>query len=166
MSQLSTFDGLMFPHGSNDPAELSEARTIKTETDVPVFDKSGGRSVVTHRNTLLIDKIDYGRTLKELPFSHPRQLVEMLPALRQYAFLSTILRKTFGAASKPLPKRESARTKSKKDEFADFMSSMQAIDGGPFGVDVHLTTQPLLKLRVVFPFKRRTADVTFDIKLA
>ncbi|TVY51865.1 hypothetical protein LCER1_G006659 [Lachnellula cervina] len=163
MSQLSTFDGLMFPHGPNEPAEPSEARTIKTETVVPVFDKSGEKSTQTHRNTLLIDKIDYGRNLTDLPFSHPRQLVEMLPALRQYAFLSIVLQKTFGASSKS-PSKETSPTKSKKDEFADFMAQI-APPTKSFRMDVHLTTQPLLKLRIAFPFKRRVADVTFEIKL-
>jgi hypothetical protein len=165
MYQPSTFDGLMFPHGPNEQAEPSEARSIQTETIVPLFDKNGDKSTETHKNTLLIDKIDYGRSLMELPFSHPRQLVEMIPALRQYAFLSTVLRKTFGAGSKDKPKEEQFSVKSKRDEFADFMAQASAVRKGPFKVDVHLTTQPLLKLRVVFPFKRRTADVTFEIKL-
>jgi hypothetical protein len=164
MSQLSTFDGLMFPHGPNEPAEPSEARTIKSETIVPIFDKSGEKSTQTHRNTLLIDKIDYGRTLTELPFSHPRQLVEMLPALRQYAFLSTVLQKTFSAKLKSQSKESNPPTKS-KDEFADFMTQVSAPKKGFFKMDVHLTTQPLLKLRVAFQFKRRAADVVFEIKL-
>lgn len=165
MSQLSTFDGLMFPHVSNEPAEPAEARVIRTETTVPIFDKSGEKSEQTHSNTLMIDKIDYGRTLTDLPFSHPRQLVEMLPALRQYAFLSTVLQKTFGPGTKPQPKETSTPVKSKRDEFADFMAQ-KTVPNPKFGVDVHLTTQPLLKLRVVFPFKKRSGNVEFEIKLS
>ncbi|KAF4631302.1 hypothetical protein G7Y89_g6835 [Cudoniella acicularis] len=169
MYQTSTFDGLMFPHGPNEPVEPSEARTIETETKVPIFDSNGEKSMETHRNTLLIEKIDYGRTLTELPFSHPRQLIEMLPYLRQYAFLSTVLSKTFGAGTKPAPKEENKRPKkSKRDAFEDFMSQTSpptVFKEKPFKMDVTLTTQPILRLRVVFPFRKETADVTFDIKL-
>ncbi|KAH8687556.1 mediator of RNA polymerase II transcription subunit 1-domain-containing protein [Tricladium varicosporioides] len=172
-SQTNTFDGLMFPHGPNESVEPGEARTIETETEVPVFDSNGERTVHTHRNTLLIEKIDYGRTMTELPFSHPRQLVEMLPYLRQYAFLTTVLGKTFGGKAKHIQKVEVSPQKSKRDAFKDFMSQSSPLPKSPkdakttsksFKMDVTLTTQPL-RLRVVFPFKQETADVMFDIKL-
>ncbi|RDL39068.1 Uncharacterized protein BP5553_03408 [Venustampulla echinocandica] len=164
--QTTTFDGLMFPHSPNESIEPTEARTIETESTVPVFDSKGVKSTQTHRNTLLIEKIDYGRKLTDLPFSHPRQLVEMLPALRQYAFLSTVLGKTFGADSKLITKDPNINpTMSKKAAFADFMSQPPVRKHEAFKMDVTLTTQPLLRLRVVFPCRKETADVTFDIKL-
>ncbi|TVY68948.1 hypothetical protein LSUE1_G008752 [Lachnellula suecica] len=165
MYHPSTFDGLMFPHGLNEAAEPSETRTIRRETDVSVFDRNGEKTLKIHNTTLLIDKIDYGRTLTDLPFSHPRQLVEMLPALRQYAFLSTVLQKSFGAGSRPVSKPEGSPAKSKKDQFMDFMASTEDLEKRAFSMDVHLTTQPLLKLRLNFLFKKELIDVVFEIKL-
>jgi len=165
MYQTTTFDGLMFPRSQDDKVD-SESRIISREVAVPIFAKDGGKTTRTHQPKLWISKIDYGRSLTELPFSHPRQLVEMLPALRQYAFLSTILGKSFGAASRP-PMVDGKKTdqRSKKSEFAEFMSGTLIIEEGPLRYDVALVTQPVLKLEVAFPFGKRSALVHFEIKL-
>ncbi len=42
----------------------------------------------------------YGRTIDRIPFSHPRQLVALLPLLRQWALLGSMLRRTFASQSK------------------------------------------------------------------
>ena len=162
--QPGTFDGLMFPHGPEDKVDPGEGRTISREATVPIFSKDGEKSTQVHKNTLFIEKIDYGITLTELPFSHPRQLVEMLPALRQYAFLSTILSKSFSPPKTPPPKPETKlEKKNKNDEFASFMS--QTPTSTELKIDISFSIQPLPRLQVVFPFKNRTANVTFDIKL-
>jgi hypothetical protein len=165
MYQTTTFDELMFPHGPAEKVEPSDARSIEQEVDIPIFGENGERTTRIHKNNLFIEKIDYGRTLTELPFSHPRQLVEMLPALRQYTFLSTVLSNSFGAGAKPVKKEETdAPKKSKRDDFADFMAQASTAKK-TLEIDVSLITQPVPRLQVVFPFKRRTANVTFDIKL-
>jgi hypothetical protein len=162
--QQSTFDGLMFPHGPEDRVDAGEGRTVKRETTIPIFSKDGERTTQVHKNTLFIEKIDYGLTLTELPFSHPRQLVEMLPTLRQYAFLSTILSKSFSSSKPPPPKPEpKLENKNKKDEFDSFMSQPPSLTD--LQIDVSFAIQPLPRLQVVFPFKNRTANITFDIKL-
>ncbi|KAG0652994.1 hypothetical protein D0Z07_0254 [Hyphodiscus hymeniophilus] len=164
VTQPSTFDGLMFPYGPEDKIDPSEGRMIKREITVPIFSKDGERSNRVHRNTLFIEKVDYGMTLTELPFSHPRQLVEMLPALRQYAFLYTVLSKSFSSSRQSPPKAETKHeNKSKKDDFALFMS--QPPNSTDLRIDISFSIQPLPRLQVVFPFKNRTANVTFDIKL-
>ncbi|KAF2196141.1 hypothetical protein GQ43DRAFT_337057, partial [Delitschia confertaspora ATCC 74209] len=48
-----------------------------------------------HRCSLYIPKTEYARVIEKLPFQHPRQLVEMLPVLRQYAFATSLLENTF-----------------------------------------------------------------------
>ena len=166
MYQTSTFDGLMFPYGPEDKIEAGEGRTITEQCTVPIFGKDGEKSSQAHKNTLFIEKIDYGRTLTELPFSHPRQLVEMLPFLRQYAFLSILLSKSFGGPKSPLPEpKKKLEKKNKKDEFADFMKEASAPMEAPLNVDVSFSMQPVPRLQVVFPFKNRIANVVFDIKL-
>jgi hypothetical protein len=161
--QTSTFDGLLFPQGIDGRAEPGEARTIKQQTAVPIYRKEGEKSTRTHSNTLFIDKVDYGQTLSELPFSHPRQLVEMLPQLRQYAFLSTVLKNSFGA-QRAVPEEEKKSPRAtRKEKFADFMAQVPISDAAALTVDVSLVTQPP-SLKLVFPFKDRTANVKFDIK--
>jgi Mediator of RNA polymerase II transcription subunit 1 len=165
MYQTTTFDGLMFPRSPEDKID-SESRIISREVEVPVFTKDGGETTHTHLPKLWVAKVDYGRSLTELPFSHPRQLVEMLPALRQYAFLSTLLMKSFGANSKPPSVEEKTTTrKSKKAAFAEFMAHTLFSEDGPVRYDVALFTQPTLKLQVAFPFRGRDALVEFEIKL-
>jgi hypothetical protein len=154
----------MFPHSPGDKIEDTEGRTINQQTTVPVFGKDGEKSSRIHKNTLFIEKIDYGRTLTELPFSHPRQLVEMLPSLRQHAFLSILLSKSFSGSKTSLPEpKKKLEKKNKKDEFADFMK--QSPTEASLKIDVSFTVQPVPRLQVVFPFKNRTANVVFEIKL-
>ncbi|KAL5321674.1 hypothetical protein ACEPPN_009634 [Leptodophora sp. 'Broadleaf-Isolate-01'] len=158
----TTFDELMFPRRPEDDVH-NDGRRITRESTVSVYSKDGERSTVVHRSDLWIDKPDYGRKLTELPFSHPRQLVQMLPALRQYAFLSTLLNKSFGSSSHPPSKPpQKKEIQSKRSEFANFMSG---ISTNVKTMDVSLTTQPHLRLRVNFPFKKTTAEVTFEINL-
>jgi len=165
MFQTTTFDGLMIPVLPGEPTP-GETRTVHREVKVPIFTKDGDKILHVHQPVLLVEKIDYGRSLTELPFSHPRQLVEMLPALRQYAFLSTLLGKSFGAHSKPVPREnKQVNRKSKKAEFAAFMAKGAILEDGPMHYDVALQTQPTLQLRVGFQLRGRDAHVLFEIKL-
>ncbi|KAF2215564.1 hypothetical protein CERZMDRAFT_81730 [Cercospora zeae-maydis SCOH1-5] len=50
---------------------------------------------VLHEYVLDIPKGDLAYTLEEIPFSHPRQLVELLPTLRQWASTGKLLHNTF-----------------------------------------------------------------------
>lgn len=165
MYQTSTFDGIMFPVNPGDTVEPGEARTINKNVTVPIFDKDRKKATRNHVNTLMMEKIDYGRTLSELPFSHPRQLVAMLPALRQYAFLSTLLLRSFGNGEKSVTERVSPdKQKSNRDSFGTFMLQCTGGDSNDLIVDVSLTTQPHPRLVLVFPFKKRTANIIFEIK--
>jgi hypothetical protein len=160
--QTSTFDDLLFPKGPDDRAEPGEARMIKQQTVVPIFKEDGESSTRIHNNTLFIDKIDYGRALSELPFSHPRQLVGMLPRLRQYAFLSTILRNSFSAEQAVSEEEKESTRSTRKQKFADFMEHASVEGATALTIDVSLATQPP-SLKLVFPFKDRTANIKFDI---
>ena len=165
--QQSTFDGLLFRHSQGESMEPGEARSISQETLVSTFEKDRTKSTELHKNNLFIEKIDFGRTLTELPFSHPRQLVEMLPVLRQYTLLQTILSNTFGADAKHAAREDrEGQMKNKRDEFADFMAQTSPVPARSpdLSLDISLSVQPHPRLQVVFPFSKRTANVTFDIK--
>lgn len=195
-TETTTFDGLMFPLSPEEALKTSEtqSRTIKTERVIPVWDRNGQKKTEEHSNTLFIEKIDYGRRVEEVSFGHPRQLVEILPCLRQFAFLSTVLRKTFGAEENSNPKSKSKsenqknsnsnskspepeiiNPRTKKQEFELFMkglTSTQAPVPTPIEqkknhsthLDVSMILTPIPSLQVVFEFKKRTANVGFEIQ--
>ncbi len=103
---LLTFDALSFPVLPGTQHDPSEPRAISYDKDVSFYPKGGLSSdeeqaaempVKKHRHTLFIYKPVYGRVLSQLPFSHPSQLIRLLPTLRQYAFLATLLETGFGA---------------------------------------------------------------------
>ncbi|PTB39034.1 uncharacterized protein TrAFT101_007060 [Trichoderma asperellum] len=119
-----TFDDLFFPMLAGNKQDPSESRTVTRLRDVRVFDQQGKSSMRSHHNTLFIYKPIYSKAVTKMPFSHPRQLIDMLPLLRQFAFLSTLLNNSFGSNTKgDLPKSSKAPAASKtvKDELAAFV---------------------------------------------
>lgn len=176
---MQTFDYLIFPADGN--YNPTEPRMVETNKSVRAKSKDSTLGDVLHKNRLFIHKPAYGQTLTELPFSHPRQLVDMLPILRQYAFLWNLLDKSFGSqAQKPAaPPAEPAATNgsatltAKSDDFDAFMNDASAdaddtddaMSSAGVKVDVTLNalSLPNPKLQIMFPFRGRPAQVTVDI---
>ncbi|KAG5976485.1 hypothetical protein E4U55_007319 [Claviceps digitariae] len=92
-----TFDSLLFPFPPGAKVDPSEPRAISRRRQL--LHGLDGKVTTTahHSNTLFIYKPIYSQAVSEMPFSHPRQLLDMLPLLRQYAFLSTLLENSFGS---------------------------------------------------------------------
>lgn len=170
-----TFDSLLFPFPSGVKVDPSESRAIARERDVRVLSMDKTASVKHHHNTLYIYKPIYSQTVSEMPFSHPRQLLDMLPLLRQYAFVSTLLENSFGSKTKPAeaPKppanqEQSSKTKTKKDRLADFMDldePVQPVDPNEnsTNLDVILWVHPAPHVQVVFPMGKSTANISLKI---
>nr|POE54330.1 mediator of rna polymerase ii transcription subunit 1 [Quercus suber] len=78
------------------PATPPTSQSATTAT-VPTLTARGIKT--THHHTLEATKQEFAFQLHELPFSHPRQLIDALPFLRQWATLSTLLKSAFPAAS-------------------------------------------------------------------
>ena len=164
-----TFDELLFPRSPDELLEANATRKIVTETHIRVPGREGKEGQEhTHKNNLYIEKIVYGRTLSELPFSHPQQLVTILPWLRQYAFLSSLLLKTFGPGLEPKLKLKSPNRKirNRMDEFDAFMKGTTG-KGKDLQLDVLLQVDGLsntVRLRVIFPLEGKdTVDVGLRI---
>ena len=137
----TTFEGLALRPGEADPGAMGlvvETREIRSERSVLVVAGKDGRGEEAeverrHANALFVTKTEYARVLDEVPFSHPRQLVEILPVsvfyspglssskptpkltshplaqtLRQYAFLSSLLTRAFLPASPSGPSPSTA----------------------------------------------------------
>jgi hypothetical protein len=174
---ISTFDSLLFPQPSNEKGEPDGVhRRLPRQQEVPVFGESGEMEKKLHNNTLTVPKLEYGRALTEVPFSHPRELVDMLPILRQYARLSTLLEKGFGAGTtakkedeeQDYDEGEEEEGETIRDEFDAFMADASSTTTKPLEyqilpVDVSLYTQPIPGIRLTFPFERRMADIWINI---
>ncbi|KAF2768571.1 hypothetical protein EJ03DRAFT_117914 [Teratosphaeria nubilosa] len=76
----------------NDAASMTP---VSSERQVVSRASDGEEIQITHCYTLEPLKAgDASFRLEKMPFSHPRQLVEALPILRQWAFLSSLIRPT------------------------------------------------------------------------
>jgi hypothetical protein len=173
-----TFDSLLFPFPPGVKIDPSEPRAIARQRDVRVLNLDQTESVKSHNNTLYIYKPIYSQTVSEMPFSHPRQLIDMLPLLRQYAFVSTLLENSFGRKSKPAQAQEQptpppateqpAGTKTRKNRLGGFMDvdepapPIVAGDGGT-NLDVILWVHPAPHMQVVFPMAESTANISLKI---
>ncbi|KAI2470937.1 mediator of RNA polymerase II transcription subunit 1-domain-containing protein [Annulohypoxylon bovei var. microspora] len=173
-----TFDALMFPipdGSSYDPSEPREFTFIQT---VPTFPGNlQGRPqaepiLKAHRNTLFIYKPVYGQVINHVPFAHPKDLVTMLPLLRQYAFLSLLLTNAFKAKEgKPTAKEadedDAHHPLTKQTEFENFMGKAddQESSKGVLKVDITLTAHPVPRLSLVFPFRKATANLLIEIQI-
>lgn len=174
-----TFDIMHFPIPPGAPHNASELRTIKRQRRVRVFDKDGNESEKIHKNTLFNYKRIYAMTTSELPFTHPSQLIAMLPILRQNAFISMLLENSFGPktkehemtaaqkknAEKP---KEMANTTTEKDELAAYLDSTEPQDKyisaeDEINMDVSLGVHPTPHLKVIFPFRQSTANIEMQI---
>ncbi|KAG9502945.1 hypothetical protein J7337_005780 [Fusarium musae] len=172
-----TFDSLFFPISPGSAQDPSELRAISRSRDVRIYNKDQKATIKPHQNTLYIYKQIYSQVVTEIPFSHPQQLIEMLPLLRQYAFVATLLENSFGSQTnqlEKLPKQVNTASPVPKsnlttrDELSEFMSSASVTDEHPAAapevkLDVTLWVHPIPHLQVVFPFRDSTANITLKV---
>ena len=103
--QATTYESLLFadvdqtssspipsPSQQTPRNPLEERSLVKIITSYP---PAGPPLQKKHRCTLFNPQQAYARTITHIPFSHPRQLVAILPILRQWALLGAILRRCF-----------------------------------------------------------------------
>ncbi|KAF2840000.1 hypothetical protein M501DRAFT_931923 [Patellaria atrata CBS 101060] len=146
--RLTTVEGLLLRPDEKESDIVAASLTAgppkptATERMVLAEDSVEGRNYVerTHTNSLFLRSAEYGRVVEEIAFEHPRQLVEILPTLRQYAFLRTLVLGTFG------PSDDSTAAESSEKLLPRLP---------PLSVDVSLTTNPAPNLTVVFPVPGR-----------
>ena len=95
----TTFVGLALRPGELDPGMTGTAgaitHEIRSTRPVLVRDEEGHEKDRIHEMSLYVPKMEYSRRLESLPFAHPKQLVEILPILRQYALTTSLLQNSF-----------------------------------------------------------------------
>ncbi|KAK3657816.1 hypothetical protein LTR56_002195 [Elasticomyces elasticus] len=80
------------------PFNAMDSRAITSARDVLVM-RNGEESETSHSYALDVAKPDGGYKLEQLPFAHPRQLVELLPTLRQWACFGSLVRSLFAGSN-------------------------------------------------------------------
>lgn len=92
--KMVTYDSLLFSEGSNLDSTPQGSRR-KRRMSVQAFDSTGAVCTNYHNYTFQAFEAVAGRTIRDLPFSHPRQLAEILPVcLPPCLNLFTILTKS------------------------------------------------------------------------
>ncbi|KAI1292570.1 mediator of RNA polymerase II transcription subunit 1-domain-containing protein [Xylaria venustula] len=174
----STFDNLLFPVKEGANYDPSEPRVMTFTQTVPVWTDSMELSeppiLKAHDNTLLVDKPVYGHVVTHVAISHPKELVAMLPLLRQYAFLSLLLANSFKPPREGIPHFSSPKSSDKNTsgggttnrDFGEFMAKTKN-ETAPerLKVDVVVSAHPIPRLQLVFPFRETTAMINIEIQL-
>ena len=89
--QPTTYESLLFADTTPPPTPQDQRTAAKT---IISYDSSGNTIEHRHKYTLFPMQPDYGCIIDSLPFSHPRQIIEILPILRQWALLGSLLRRS------------------------------------------------------------------------
>ena len=183
----TTYENLLFEDVDAGNPPLATPRTL--EKTVTSYDPATDTfSHHKHKYTLFTQPQDFARAITSLPFAHPRQIIALLPTLRQWALTASILRRTFIPSPEPdIPDSKSnghsppSSPKSKSfltidAELADFMSSPLPNDPSSSSnpsskikdIQISLTTTPVPRMVLHFPNPRyggKLASVGFNVGL-
>lgn len=105
--KMVTYDGLLVPGKTTDAAAQLGRRKHTASIQAP--DSTGTIRPKNHIYTFQAFESVTGRTISSLPFSHPRQLADILPVLRQYALVASLVRRIFNS-----PKSQEEKVKPSK----------------------------------------------------
>ncbi|KAK6434523.1 hypothetical protein LTR95_009287 [Oleoguttula sp. CCFEE 5521] len=130
---------------------------LGTSGDVPPVTHSvlafsdGVEGEVQHQYNLHVAKPDFGYRLEQLPFSHPRQLVELLPTFRQWACMGDLLKQIFAGATTVEP---AGRNVAGGAEISldDLTNDSPTTPGSIVPVDITLVTTPTPTLGLNVPY--------------
>ena len=98
----TTYESLLFAGNAVQTPPPAEPRTM--EKTVTSYDSATNTSTShVHKYSLFAQQQDWARAITHLPFSHPRQIVAVLPILRQWALTGSILRRAFSPNTEQEP---------------------------------------------------------------
>ncbi|KAL8707737.1 MAG: hypothetical protein Q9220_007257 [cf. Caloplaca sp. 1 TL-2023] len=188
--QATTYASLIIPNQDGSPSDPTAERNAEREMYVPVKD-ADEHVTKKHKYTLFADPAQsYARLVENIPFSHPRRLIAILPVLRQWALVSSLLRRCLGSRTTPQETTDghvAADSDSSSDDdddddddfdpFHPFktnnnsshrVSDLKSKSAEATAIDISLTlspsgASPLITL--VFPFKNDVADLSFRVDL-
>lgn len=149
----TTFVGLALRPSELDPGMTGTAgattHEIRSTRTTLVRDDNGHEQDKTHSFSLYVPKMEYSRRIDSLPFAHPKQLVEILPILRQYAFTTSLLETSFYEAAEP--------KKSPQNSTIPATSDTKTSPAAPLPLDINLSyTPPAPRLTIHLPHPSST----------
>jgi hypothetical protein len=169
----TTFIGLALRPDEADPgfsgATNKATKELIALTSDVVIDKDGNEVATQHLHSLYVPRGDeFAQTIESLPFSHPRQLVEILPILRQYAFTTSLLQHTFGtSAQKPADSKQRAKHPAALPSpplTPDQQAAAQASAQKPLQLDLSLSyVPPAPRLRLDMPHPSSSSSSSSSI---
>ncbi|KAL8946660.1 MAG: hypothetical protein Q9222_006970 [Ikaeria aurantiellina] len=179
--QATTYASLLLPNQDGSPSDSTSEKSAEREMYVPTNEDE--YTMKRHRYTLFADPAQsYARVIEDIPFSHPRQFIAVLPVLRQWALVSSLLQRCLGTHTLTQEKvnghvesdSDSSDGDNDFDPFHPFKDEKSPhIPPNPqnkseaTAIDISLTlsssSSPLITL--VFPFKDNIADLGFRVDL-
>lgn len=173
----TTYESLVFSD-TDDPNVLPTTSPRTIEEKISRYDPTSDKSSPhTHKSILQTQPNDYARAITELPFSHPRQIIALLPTLRQWALTACILRRSFiqstsdndpsslspNTTHPPIPSPPSSpppQFQTLDDELSAFLSTPLPTSSSSTtnpatknqtNINIHLTTTPAPHFNINFP---------------
>lgn len=135
--QPTTYDSLLLPNEDGKPSPSSTERIVERNIYRPSDDNDPQQIGRRHKYTLFTDSQAYACNIEEIPFAHPRQVVALLPVLRQWAFVSSILRRCFQPTKHVDDKKDTSEREldSVSDSGSD--SDLDSESDSSFDFDAH-----------------------------
>ncbi|KAL8825157.1 MAG: hypothetical protein Q9170_007906, partial [Blastenia crenularia] len=176
--QPTTFDSLLLPNEDRTPSISNTERIAKRHIYTPppqTGDETEKLNEVEHTYTLFTEPQSYARNVEDIPFSHPRQLISLLPVLRQWALVSSLLRR---CCAPPVPSgtdgtAANGHTSPPNDDDISSSTSTDEDENPPAKdskrrrvIDISLFTSGTIpRINLTFPRQNRLVDVSFCIGL-
>lgn len=128
--------------------------SVGNETHKTVFVQRGPEveTETEHVYRLHVAKAEYGYKLDDLPFAHPRQLVENLPLLRQWGCFGALVQDVFASSASSSPPVVQSDSNGSRFAFQSNTKPSKAAQGmESLSIDVTLASTPSPKLSLAFP---------------
>lgn len=120
----TTYESLLL---AGNEVHIPQAEPRAVEKTVMSYDSATDTSTShLHKYTLFPQQQDWARAITHLPFSHPRQIVAVLPLLRQWALTGSILRRAFDPDKEPTTPQ--ANGPSTSEDEAPAPTTFQTLD--------------------------------------
>lgn len=165
----TTYESLLFAGSDAQNPPVGPRSVDKTVTSYESATDTSTSHV--HRYTLFPQQQDWARAITHLPFSHPRQIIALLPTLRQWALTGSVLRRAFDPDNEPPPPEANGQSdppnqpseptifQTLDDELAAFMSSPPPNAPKPASdkvreVQITFKATPVPQFQVNFPNPR------------
>ena len=135
------------------PASVLGSVGNETHKAVLVHRGPDAETEAEHVYRLHVAKAEYGFKLDDLPFAHPRQLVENLPLLRQWGCFGALVQDVFAGSATSSPVVVQGDNNSSRFSFQSNVKSREAATQATdlLSIDVTLTSTPSPSLGLAFP---------------